>query len=107
MQWVLPIIRNLVPEQRRQAFDNGIKALEEYAKTHKVNNAGDAMRALADFKVPTDFLSNIGGLDKIPIVSQAARICGVDTGKIAEDMKALSGVSSSLEQYKRDLENLK
>ena len=54
---------------------------------------------MADFNVPKDFLSKFGPLNNNPIVSTAARICGIDTGKIEEDMQQLSGISNSLDQY--------
>lgn len=67
----------------------------------------DAMQAIADFNVPKDFLSKFGPLNNNPIVSTAARICGIDTGKIEEDMQQLSGISNSLDQYQREINNLK
>ena len=107
INFLLPIIRNLVPKQRLQAFDSTVNSIREYSKTHKINSIQDAMQAMADFNVPKDFLSKFGPLNNNPIVSTAARICGIDTGKIEEDMQQLSGISNSLDQYQRELKNIK
>lgn len=108
---ILPLIRKMLPKNRLQDFDRGVNTIREYGKTHKINSAQDAMRALAELNVPSNFLSGTGGLVKNPVVSSIASMLNVNTDKIQEDVKKLSGQSNAagqdlLSQYKDDLKKL-
>jgi len=41
--------------------------------------------------VTKDFLSNTGGLAKNPVVQKIASVCGVDIGRVQEDIRNLLG----------------
>lgn len=104
MDTFLPLIRLLIPQERRQRFDEGVKAIREYGQTHQVRSMSDAIEALAALNVPKDFLSNTGGLVNNPVVSRIASVCNVDLGKIHQDVENLS--KGGLDPLKRDLDVL-
>jgi len=41
--------------------------------------------------VTKDFLSNTGGLAKNPVVQKIASVCGIDIGRVQEDIRNLLG----------------
>lgn len=109
IELLLPLIRKMLPKNRLQDFDRGVNTLREYGKTHSIRTAGDAMRALTELNVPGNFLSETGGLARNPVVSSIASMLNVNTDKIQEDVRKLSGSPDSqdpLAKYKDDLNRL-
>lgn len=108
---MINVAKMILPENSRQAFDQGVQTLRKYAQDHKVASKEDARRALRDLNISNDFLSKIGGLvQNNPIVSKIASVFNVDQDKILKDIEQLnqnpSGGGQDLEAYKRDLEKL-
>ena len=96
-------------------MDSGLAQINQYRQNHTINNRQDILRALQHFGVTNDFLSNTGGLAKNPVVQKIASVCGMDIGKIQEDIRNLIGGPSteqssavdSLQQYRDALKKLK
>lgn len=108
---MIPIVRAMLPNDKVENFDRAVAAIKEYLKTNKVSSASDATKALNDLNVPIDFLSNTGRLAKNPVVSKIASVFNVDLDRIQEDANNLTSHNTrrvdSLEQYKKDLENIR
>ena len=108
---MIPIVRAMLPNDKVENFDRAVRAIKEYLKTQKVNTASDAAKALHDLNVPTDFLSKTGGLVKNPVVSKIASVFNVDLERIQEDANNINSLksysTSSLDEYKKDLEKLR
>ena len=94
------LIRNLIKpmlnQKQRQLLENGLAQVNQYRQTHSINNRQDVIQALRHFGVTNDFLSNTGGLAKNPVVQKIASVCGVDVGKIQEDIRNLIGGSNEM-----------
>lgn len=103
-------MKNFLPKEKAQTLDNSLARLREYSANHKVNSISDALQALQDLRVPTNFLSQTGGLSKNPVVSSIAQICNVNVDKIQQDIQQLSKGQTTnvgtLESYKNDLNKL-
>lgn len=107
----------MLNNKQRQLLDNGLAQIRQYQQTHAINNRQDILQALQHFGVTNDFLSNTGGLAKNPVVQKIASVCGVDVGKIQEDIRNLIGGSNEmvnntpsvdpLQQYRDALKKLK
>ena len=118
---LLNLIKPMLNNKQRQLLDSGLAQINQYRQNHTINNRQDILRALQHFGVTNDFLSNTGGLAKNPVVQKIASVCGVDVGKIQEDIRSLLGqtatncsqpvtnshVSDSLQQYRDALKKLK
>ena len=81
----------MLNSKQRQLLDSGLAQINQYRQTHQINNKRDIMAALQHFGVTNDFLSNTGGLAKNPVVQKIASVCGMDIGKIQEDIRSLIG----------------
>lgn len=88
---LLNLIKPMLNAKQRQLLDSGLAQINQYRQTHTINNRQDVLRALQHFGVTPDFLSNTGGLAKNPVVQKIASVCGVDVGKIQEDIRGLIG----------------
>lgn len=105
----------MLNNKQRQLLDSGLAQINQYRQTHQINNKRDVMAALQHFGVTPDFLSNTGGLAKNPVVQKIASVCGVDVGKIQEDIRNLIGGPAPeqssevdpLQQYRDALKKLK
>ena len=105
----------MLNNKQRQLLDSGLAQINQYRQTHQINNKRDVMAALQHFGVTPDFLSNTGGLAKNPVVQKLASVCGLDVGKIQEDIRSLIGgpiteqssAVDPLQQYRDALKKLK
>jgi ribulose kinase len=105
----------MLNNKQRQLLDSGLAQINQYRQTHQINNKRDVMAALQHFGVTNDFLSNTGGLAKNPVVQKLASVCGMDVGKIQEDIRSLIGgpvtekssAVDPLQQYRDALKKLK
>ena len=105
----------MLNNKQRQLLDNGLAQIRQYQQTHAINNRQDVLQALQHFGVTNDFLSNTGGLAKNPVVQKIASVCGLDVGKIQEDIRSLIGGTTPeqssavdpLQQYRDALKKLK
>ena len=88
---LLNLIKPMLNNKQRQILESGLAQIKQYQQTHQINNRQDVLRALQHFGVTNDFLSNTGGLAKNPVVQKIASVCGVDVGKIQEDIRSLIG----------------
>ena len=88
---LLNLIKPMLNSKQRQLLDNGLAQIRQYQQTHAINNRQDVLQALQHFGVTPDFLSNTGGLAKNPVVQKIASVCGMDIGKIQEDIRSLIG----------------
>lgn len=114
---LLNLIKPMLNNKQRQLLDSGLAQINQYRQTHQINNKRDVMAALQHFGVTPDFLSNTGGLAKNPVVQKIASVCGLDVGKIQEDIRNLIGGSNEmvnnttsvdpLQQYRDALKKLK
>ena len=112
---LLNLIKPMLNNKQRQLLDSGLAQINQYRQNHTINNRQDILRALQHFGVTNDFLSNTGGLAKNPVVQKIASVCGMDIGKIQEDIRNLIGGPSteqssavdSLQQYRDALKKLK
>lgn len=114
---ILNLIKPMLNQKQRQLLENGLAQVNQYRQTHSINNRQDVIHALRHFGVTNDFLSNTGGLAKNPVVQKIASVCGVDVGKIQEDIRNIIGGSSemvnntssvdSLQQFRDALKKLK
>lgn len=111
---MFPLLKTWFPEQKINEFQKYIEMFKAYQKEHKVNSVASALKALTHFNIPTDFLSETGGLAKNPVVSSLARTFNVDVGKIEQDISRIANSQSatgskvdSLESLKADLQKLK
>lgn len=112
---LLNLIKPMLNNKQRQLLDSGLAQINQYRQTHQINNKRDIMAALQHFGVTNDFLSNTGGLAKNPVVQKIASVCGVDVGKIQEDIRNLIGGQAPeqssavdpLQQYRDALKKLK
>ena len=111
----LNLIKPMLNNKQRQLLDSGLAQIRQYQQTHAINNRQDVLQALQHFGVTPDFLSNTGGLAKNPVVQKIASVCGVDVGKIQEDIRSLIGGPATeqssavdpLQQYRDALKKLK
>lgn len=113
IEMIKPLLRKWFPENKINEFIKGIDMFRAYQKQHQINSASSAFKALVDMNIPTDFLSETGGLAKNPVVSSLARTFNVDVGKIQQDISriaqsqaATGGKVDSLESLKADLQKL-
>ena len=114
---LLNLIKPMLNNKQRQLLENGLAQIKQYQQTHAINNRQDVLQALQHFGVTPDFLSNTGGLAKNPVVQKIASVCGMDIGKIQEDIRNLIGGSNEmvnntpsvdpLQQYRDALKKLK
>lgn len=118
---LLNLIKPMLNNKQRQLLESGLAQINQYRQTHQINNKRDIMAALQHFGVTPDFLSNTGGLAKNPVVQKIASVCGVDVGKIQEDIRSLLGQTATncsqpvtdshaidpLQQYRDALKKLK
>lgn len=114
---LLNLIKPMLNNKQRQLLDSGLAQINQYRQTHTINNRQDVLKALQHFGVTPDFLSNTGGLAKNPVVQKLASVCGLDVGKIQEDIRNLIGGSNEmvnntpsvdpLQQYRDALKKLK
>lgn len=112
---LLNLIKPMLNNKQRQLLDNGLAQIKQYQQTHAINNRQDVLQALQHFGVTPDFLSNTGGLAKNPVVQKLASVCGLDVGKIQEDIRSLIGGPATeqsstvdpLQQYRDALKKLK
>lgn len=112
---LLNLIKPMLNSKQRQLLDSGLAQINQYRQTHQINNKRDIMAALQHFGVTPDFLSNTGGLAKNPVVQKIASVCGMDIGKIQEDIRGLisgpateqSSAVDPLQQYRDALKKLK
>jgi len=96
-------------------LDTGLAQINDYRRTHNISSRQDVLNALRHFGVTKDFLSNTGGLAKIPVVQKIANVCGVDIGRIQEDIRNLVGgvgaeespATDPLKRYRDALSKLK
>jgi hypothetical protein len=79
----------MLNNKQRQLLESGLAQINQYRKTHQINNRKDVLRALQHFGVTNDFLSNTGGLAKNPVVQKIASVCGVDVDKVQQDIRSL------------------
>ena len=93
---ILNLIKPMLNQKQRQLLENGLAQVNQYRQTHSINNRQDVIQALRHFGVTNDFLSNTGGLAKNPVVQKIASVCGVDVGKIQEDIRNLIGGSNEM-----------
>lgn len=113
--FLLNLIKPMLNNKQRQLLDNGLAQIKQYQQTHAINNRQDVLQALQHFGVTPDFLSNTGGLAKNPVVQKIASVCGLDVGKIQEDIRSLIGGPATepssavdpLQQYRDALKKLK
>lgn len=85
------MIKPLLNKKQQQLLNSGLAQIDEYRRTHNINNRQDILNALQHFGVTKDFLSNTGGLAKNPVVQKIASVCGVDIGRVQEDIRNLVG----------------
>jgi hypothetical protein len=85
----------MLNQKQRQLLDSGLAQINQYRQNHTINNRQDIIKALRHFGVTNDFLSNTGGLAKNPVVQKIASVCGVDVGKIQEDIRSLISGSNT------------
>ena len=114
---ILNLIKPMLNQKQRQLLENGLAQVNQYRQTHSINNRQDVIQALRHFGVTNDFLSNTGGLAKNPVIQKIASVCGVDVGKIQEDIRNLIGGSNemvnntpsvdTLQQFRDALKKLK
>ena len=112
---LLNLIKPMLNNKQRQLLENGLAQIRQYQQTHAINNSQDILQALQHFGVTPDFLSNTGGLAKNPVVQKLANVCGMDIGKIQEDIRSLIGgpvteqssAVDPLQQYRDALKKLK
>lgn len=112
---LLNLIKPMLNNKQRQLLENGLAQIRQYQQTHAINNRQDILQALQHFGVTPDFLSNTGGLAKNPVVQKLASVCGMDVGKIQEDIRNLIGGPATeqssavdpLQQYRDALKKLK
>ena len=112
---LLNLIKPMLNNKQRQLLESGLAQINQYRQTHTINNRQDVLRALQHFGVTNDFLSNTGGLAKNPVVQKIASVCGVDVGKIQEDIRGLISGSNTeqtqgidpLQAYRDALKKLK
>ena len=112
---LLNLIKPLLNSNQRKLLDSGLAQINAYRQTHNIQSRQDILNALQHFGVTKDFLSNTGGLAKNPVVQKIANVCGVDIGRIQEDIRNLVGrsvteVSSAtdpLQKYRDSLSKLK
>lgn len=114
---LLNLIKPMLNNKQRQLLESGLAQIRQYQQTHAINNRQDILQALQHFGVTPDFLSNTGGLAKNPVVQKIASVCGMDIGKIQEDIRNLIGGSNEmvnntpsvdpLQQYRDALKKLK
>jgi len=114
---LLNLIKPMLNNKQRQLLENWLAQIRQYQQTHAINNRQDILQALQHFGVTPDFLSNTGGLAKNPVVQKLASVCGMDVGKIQEDIRNLIGGSNQmvnntpsvdpLQQYRDALKKLK
>lgn len=113
---LLNLIKPMLNNKQRQLLENGLAQIKQYQQTHAINNRQDVLQALQHFGVTPDFLSNTGGLAKNPVVQKIASVCGVDVGKIQEDIRSLianptteqsSVAGDPLQAYRDALKKLK
>ena len=112
---LLNLIKPMLNSKQRQLLDNGLAQIRQYQQTHAINYRQDVLQALQHFGVTNDFLSNTGGLAKNPVVQKIASVCGLDVGKIQEDIRSLIGgpvaeqssAVDPLQQYRDALKKLK
>lgn len=81
----------MLNKKQQQLLNSGLAQINEYRRTHNINNRQDILNALQYFGVTKDFLSNTGGLSKNPVVQKIASVCGVDIGRVQEDIRNLVG----------------
>lgn len=81
----------MLNKKQQQLLNSGLAQIDEYRRTHNINNRQDILNALQHFGVTKDFLSNTGGLAKNPVVQKIASVCGVDIGRVQEDIRNLVG----------------
>jgi hypothetical protein len=112
---LLNLIKPLLNSNQRKLLDSGLAQINDYRRTHNINSRQDVLNALRHFGVTKDFLSNTGGLAKIPVVQKIANVCGVDIGRIQEDIRNLVGgavaentsADDPLKRYRDALSKLK
>ena len=112
---LLNLIKPMLNQKQRQLLDSGLAQINQYRQNHTINNRQDIIKALRHFGVTNDFLSNTGGLAKNPVVQKIASVCGVDVGKIQEDIRGLISGSNTektsgvdpLQAYRDALKKLK
>ncbi|MBQ3934048.1 MAG: hypothetical protein II726_02530 [Elusimicrobiaceae bacterium] len=112
---LLNLIKPLLNSNQRKLLDSGLAQINAYRQTHNIQSRQDILNALQHFGVPKDFLSNTGGLAKNPVVQKIANVCGVDIGRIQEDIRNLVGGSATennsasdpLQKYRESLSKLK
>lgn len=112
---LLNLIKPMLNNKQRQLLENGLAQIKQYQQTHAINNRQDVLQALQHFGVTNDFLSNTGGLAKNPVVQKIANVCGMDIGKIQEDIRSLIGgpvteqssAVDPLQKYRDALKKLK
>lgn len=92
---LLNLIKPMLNNKQRQLLESGLAQIRQYQQTHAINNRQDILQALQHFGVTPDFLSNTGGLAKNPVVQKIANVCGMDIGKIQEDIRSLIGQSAT------------
>lgn len=105
----------MLNSKQRQLLESGLAQINQYRQNNQINNRQDILRALKHFGVTNDFLSNTGGLAKNPVVQKIAAVCGVDVGKIQEDIRGLISGSNTeqtsgvdpLQVYRDALKKLK
>lgn len=113
--FLLNLIKPMLNNKQRSLLDNGLAQINNYRRTHQIRTKQDVLNALQHFGVPRDFLSNTGGLAKNPVVQKIASVCGLDVGKIQEDIRSLIGgpvteqssAVDPLQQYRDALKKLK
>ena len=88
---LLNLIKPLLNNNQRKLLDSGLAQINAYRQTHNIQSKQDVLNALQHFGITKDFLSNTGGLAKIPVVQKIASVCGVDIGRIQEDIRGLIG----------------
>lgn len=107
----------MLNKKQQQLLNSGLAQINEYRRTHNINNRQDILNALQYFGVTKDFLSNTGGLAKNPVVQKIASVCGVDIGRVQEDIRNLVGgeqtvtncnqLNDPLQAYRDALKKLK
>lgn len=105
----------MLNKKQQQLLNSGLAQINEYRRTHNINNRQDILNALQYFGVTKDFLSNTGGLAKNPVVQKIASVCGVDIGRVQEDIRNLVGgpateqssATDPLQAYRDALSKLK
>lgn len=90
---LLNLIKPMLNQKQRQLLDSGLAQINQYRQNHTINNRQDIIKALRNFGVTNDFLSNTGGLAKNPVVQKIASVCGVDIDKVQQDIRSLTGAT--------------